>query len=283
MIDLFIKIGFLPITIWDMLDILIVGYLIFQAFKLLKGSLAFNIFIAILVLFTLSGLVRFLEMGLLSKIMEQFGNLGVLALLIVFQPEVRRFLIVLGRGTLKGQYNFWKRLIQKDFEQVKVKENLIREVIRALESMSKFKVGALMIFSMDPNLQGYTSSGVTMNAEISSQLLESIFNKDSPLHDGAVIISRGKIVAASCVLPVSENPDLPQSAGLRHRAAVGITEGTEALAVIVSEETGRISMARSGKLNTNLNGDQLDKFLRTFFAEQEMESIYPETEVKESA
>ncbi|MEM7105458.1 MAG: diadenylate cyclase CdaA [Bacteroidota bacterium] len=272
MIDLFVKIGFLPITIWDILDILIVGFIIYQVFRLLRGSIAFNIFIGLILIYVLSALVQLLHMDLLATIMSQFANVGVLALLIVFQPEVRRFLIVLGTNTLKGRINFLKRIFNKSWDDPLGMENQIRDVIRAVENFSKSKTGALMVFTTNPNLQSAESSGVKLNADISSALLETIFHKESPLHDGAVIISEGKIIAASCILPVSDNSELPKRAGLRHRAGVGITEGTEAMAVIVSEQTGKISVARDGKLNSNLTPDQLDKYLRIIFSQ-----FYPDT------
>ena len=265
--ELFIRIGFLPITIWDILDVIIVGYLIYQIYKLLRGSGAFPIFIALIMIYVVGGIVQLLNMELLSNILQQLGNVGVLALLIVFQPEVRRFLIFLGRGTLKGRSNFFRRFLNKDVEITQQKEGQLRDIIRAVENLSKNHTGALMVFSTGSEVEDYVHSGVRLEAEISNQLLESIFNKDSPLHDGAVIIADGKVMSAGCVLPVSENPNLPKRAGLRHRAGVGITEGTEATAVIVSEESGRISVATKGNLNTNLTADQIDKYLRDIFSE----------------
>ncbi len=267
MIPLFVQIGFLPITLWDILDVLIVGYLIYYLYRLLKGSIAVNIFVALIVIFVVSGIVKQLEMTMLSRIMSAVTNVGLIAVLIVFQPEVRGFLTALGRGTLKGRLNFWNRLVNNSLQTNSQKEQHIHDIIRAAEIFSKYKVGALIVFTTNPDMEIFQQSGVVVNGEISTPLLESIFNKHSPLHDGAVIISGGIIKRASTILPVSEQKNIPKSLGLRHRAALGITEGTEAIALIISEQNGKISIARNGKINRGLTSDQLDKYLRKVFGE----------------
>ncbi|MCP4440766.1 MAG: TIGR00159 family protein [Aureispira sp.] len=263
-----IQIGFLTITFWDLLDILIVGYLIFQIYKLLKGSLGFNIFIGLVLVYCVWWLVGALGMPLLSSILGQFISVGMIALLVLFQPEVRRFLLFVGEGSFQARFKFLDRLIKPtatSTDQVNPeKEKNIREVIRATEQMAKTKTGALMIFSNRSNLEGLYSSGVLLNSEISEQLILSIFAKDSPLHDGAVIFSGDKIRAASCVLPVSKRSNIPQSMGLRHRAAIGISENIKVLAFIVSEETGRIAYARNGEVVQNINPEQMQEILRKY-------------------
>jgi len=236
------EIGFLPIRIWDILDILIVGYLIYQLYKLLRGSIAFNIFIGMILVYIVWWIVRLLEMDLLSQLLTQFVSVGVLMLLIVFQPEVRRFLLILGNTTLKQQSNFISRLLNRT---VVINEQEGEGTVKALKDamirLSEHKTGVLIIVSSNLNLEFFGGSGVILNANISQPLLESIFNKESPLHDGAVLINENKIHSASVVLPLSSNSNLPKSAGLRHRAAVGVTENTDVAAFIVSEETGNIS------------------------------------------
>lgn len=257
-----IQIGFLNITLWDVLDILIVGYMLYRLYKLLKGSLGLNIVLGLVFVYVAWWLVQALEMPLLSTILREFINVGMIALIVLFQPEVRRFLLFLGQEIFKRRSNFLNRLFRRELEDSQDREKSLRYILKAIEQMAKERTGALMIFSDNPNLEGMYSSGVTLNADVSTQLIISIFNKESPLHDGATLISDGKIRAASCVLPVSENPSIPQSAGLRHRAGVGITEGTNVVSFIVSEETGKVSFAREGQLTQGLSIDKVDKILR---------------------
>ena len=258
-------IGFLPVRIWDILDILIVGYLMYQIYKLLRGNIAFNIFIGVLMMYVAWWLVNQLEMDLLAAVLGQFVSVGVIIIIIIFQPEVRRFLLFLGKTTLRQRSNFVGRIIDRNLEDTEEKARQLRAMRSALLRMAKKNTGALIVLSGNLNLEGLVSSGITLNSEISEPMLESIFNKESPLHDGAVLISNGKILSASCILPVSENPNLPPAAGLRHRAAVGITERADVPAFIVSEETGFISFALEGKLTRDIDEDQLMKLLNEYF------------------
>lgn len=260
-----INIGFLPVRIWDVIDILIVGYLIYQIYRLLRGNIAFNIFIGVLTLYVVWWLVSQLEMDLLSAVLDQFVKVGVIIIIIIFQPEVRRFLLFLGNSTLRQRSNFLGRIIDRNFESRDDKEKQTRSIKAALTRMSKQKVGALIVMAKNASLEGLIHAGVTLEASISEPLLESIFNKESPLHDGAVIIANRKIQTASSILPVSENPNLPKSAGLRHRAAVGITERVNVASFVVSEETGNISFAFEGKLTRRLNEQQLSDLLNEHF------------------
>ena len=258
------EIGFLPIRIWDIIDILIVGYLIYQIYKLLRGSVAFNIFIGVILIYVLSWLVSLLEMDLLSSLLGQFVSVGVLMLLIVFQPEVRRFLLILGNNTLRQRSNFFNRLLSgrlNIFETEEQPSQNVDAIFKAILRMSRIKTGALIVFTKNLNLEYFSNSGVILDAKISQPLIESIFNKESPLHDGAVVISDNKIHAASCVLPLSSNPDLPKSAGLRHRAAVGVTENSTVAAFIVSEENGAISYAEHGNLARKISEKRLKELL----------------------
>ncbi|MEM1323220.1 MAG: diadenylate cyclase CdaA [Bacteroidota bacterium] len=260
------EIGFLPVRIWDILDILIVGFLMYQIYKLLRGSIAFNIFIGVILIFVVWWLVGVLKMDLLSSLLSQFVSVGVIMLLIIFQPEVRRFLLLLGNSTLRQRSNFLSSLLDRNIEVKEGKQQHIQEIKKAMLRMSRQKTGALIVLSRNTNVEVFSNSGVLIGAQISQPLIESIFNKDSPLHDGAMIISGGKIRAASCVLPISASQGLPKSAGLRHRAAVGVSESSEVAAFIVSEENGKISMAFEGKLHGNLDETKLTERLMEHYA-----------------
>ncbi len=262
-----IKIGFLPITIWDILDILIVGYLIYQIYKLLKGSIAFNIFIGVITLFITYWIVDALNMLLLSRLLNSLAQTGVVILVIIFQPEIRRFLLLLGDTTLRQRSNFWNRFFDRAVPKDTVeKQRIIKALKIALQRMSKQKIGALIVLANDLNLSVINNSGIKINAQISAELIQSIFTKESPLHDGAVIISQNKIQSAGCILPVSENPHLPSNIGLRHRAGIGITEKARVVALIVSEENGQISYTYEGHLYRNLSDEKISSVLDQFYA-----------------
>jgi uncharacterized protein (TIGR00159 family) len=262
-----LKIGFLPFRIWDLLDILIVGYLIYQAYKLLRGSIAFNIFVGVVMLFIIWGLVGTLEMTLLSLLLNQFVSVGVIIFLIVFQPEVRRFLLMLGNTTLRQRSKFLRRLLDRNLRQDSAKKvHFVNEISNAMAWMSKKRWGALMVIAPTPDMvEAISQTGIPIDSSITQQLLESIFNKESPLHDGAVVISRSRILAASCILPLSDDPNIPKSAGLRHRAAVGITERMNVATLIVSEETGQLSYAFEGKLQQNLEIQEVRRLIGKHF------------------
>ena len=261
-----ISIGFFSISFWDILDILIVGYLLFQVYKLLRGSLGFSVFLGLLAVYSIWWIVAALEMPMLSSILGQFISVGMIALLIVFQPEARRFLILLGQSSYQVQrFRFLERIFKPEFSEGDArKEESIQELLKALDWLSRHKTGALILLSPTKRLEGLYSSGVAVQGELSSGLLISIFLKDSPLHDGAVIVSGGKILMASCVLPVSDSAHIPQNLGLRHRAAVGISELAPVLALVVSEETGKISYAREGKVFHDLSKERMQQVLRAW-------------------
>ena len=253
--------GFLNFRFWDLLDILVVGYLIYQVYRLLRGSVAFNIFVGVVLLYTIWWLVKALKMELLSMILGQFVSVGVLVIAIVFQPELRRFLLLIGNQTLRGRIKFVNPLTDNKSDN----SLEINELKLAILELSASETGALIVLANNSTMVNVAESGVTMDAKISKSLILSIFNKESPLHDGAIIISNNKIHAASSVLPLSESPDLPQEAGLRHRAALGITETANATAFIVSEENGKISMAHQGRLKLNLDEKSLGELLEKYY------------------
>ena len=256
-------IGFLTIRLLDLLDILIVSFLLYKAYQLLKGGTAINIFIGIISMYLLWFLfVKIFEMQLLGAILGQFMSVGVLALIIVFQQEARRFLVLLGTSSLTGKDSLTRKLLPWNWKEEQVIAANLVPVVKACESMSNTKTGALIVLSRTTDLKFFENSGDAMDADVSKRLLESIFFKNSPLHDGAVIIRNNKIKAARCVLPVTDNNELPAHLGMRHRAALGITEQSDAISIIVSEETGAISVAKNGVLENNLTFQELENYLQ---------------------
>jgi len=260
------RVGFLEIGFADVLDILVLTILLFFVYRLLKGSLAFNIFVGLLVLSLIYFIVQALEMKMMEQILGQFLGAGLVLLVIIFQPEIRRFLFFLGRNTGIGDQKFWNRLIKRSREKKSDNEYLVNAIARALQNMARTKTGALMVFTDVGEEKFFANTGVPIHGDISSKLIESIFDKNVPLHDGAMVIADGKILAAGCVLPVSENPELPNRVGMRHRAAVGITENIEAHVFIVSEERGKISYAYRSNIKMNISGTTLKELLRKALA-----------------
>ncbi|MFN0187271.1 MAG: diadenylate cyclase, partial [Bacteroidia bacterium] len=217
-------IDFLSIRLLDILDILLVGFLLYKIYQLLKGGAAMSIFIGIVAIYVLWWLfVKILDMQLLGALLGQFMSVGVLALIIVFQQEVRRFLLIVGSNRFTGKGGLSKRILPWNWKAPKSTPINIAPIVKACVSMSKTKTGALIIIARSSDLKFYESTGDLMDADVSKRLLESIFFKNSPMHDGAVIIENNKVKAARCVLPVTENTDLPAHYGMRHRAALGIT------------------------------------------------------------
>lgn len=209
----------------------------------------------------MSLIVKALDMNVLAMILGKFVDTGFIILIIVFQQEVRRFLFYLGRTSGIGKDNFWERLFSRSVSSPS-EINLMRdEIVRAVKNMMASRTGALIVFTDSAEQKFFSDTGVPINGDISSKLLESIFDKTSPLHDGAVVVSEGKILAAGCVLPVSENPEVPSRVGMRHRAAIGITEQIDAHVLVVSEERGKVSLAYNGHLNMNLTPLQLEQEL----------------------
>ncbi len=243
----------------DIIDIVIVAILLYKVYKMLNGTTAIRVFFGILMFVLVWLVVNFVfEMQLMGGLMNQIVNVGAIALIILFQEELRRFLSLLG-----SKDNFILRFFGKLFSSKKA--NLIEtdamQVVIACKNMSKQKIGALMVFKRGDDLKGVEVTGETLNAVVSSRLIQNIFFKNSPLHDGAMIISGNKILSAGCILPVSHNQNISKDCGLRHRAALGMSEKSDALSVIVSEETGNISVAQYGELMLNITSEQLEALL----------------------
>ncbi|GAB4312368.1 MAG: diadenylate cyclase CdaA [Bacteroidales bacterium] len=247
--------GFISITIPDIIDILLVATLLFLLYQLLKGTAAINIFFGIVAFYLLWKLVTALEMRLLSEIFGAFISVGFIALIVVFQPEIRKFLLMLGSPVTLQRYRhksfFWKWF---PHEEIRLD---IDPILLSCRRLAEKKTGALIIIARQGDLESYIRTGVELNAKISSELIENIFALSTPLHDGAVIISNNLIRAAKCILPISENPEIPADLGLRHRAALGITENSDALAIVVSEETGEISFCVDSKLYRDLQPNEV--------------------------
>ena len=255
---------FLKLGIIEIIDISLVAVLIYQLYKLIKGTVAINIFIGLSAIYLLWKLVSAFHLQLLSEILGQFIGFGVIILAIVFQQELRKFLMIIGKGKViknKGIFKF-------NFSKANDKHINTQAIAKACKNMAKTKTGAIIIITQIDNLAVFCESGVEMNATISEPMIESIFYKNSPLHDGAIIIRENKIVSARSVLPVSNSDELPERLGMRHRAAVGITEESDSIAIIVSEETGRISYVKDGELFTNRTYKQLEDFLNRIFKQK---------------
>ena len=245
-----------------MIDIALVAALLYQVYKLLKGSVAIKIFLGFLSLYLIYLLVQAVRMELLTIILGQFMGVGVIAAIIIFAPEFRKFLLILGRSSIFSDDNVWKDLLF--FWRKKENSGFnISPIIDAAKILAGSNTGALIVISSTVELKFYAESGDILDAELSKRLLISIFNKHSPLHDGAVIIHKGKIKAARCILPVTER-EVPAQFGLRHRAGIGMSEATDALILVISEETGQISMAKNGKVLHNLSFQEVREIINDY-------------------
>jgi diadenylate cyclase len=266
------QLAFFPLFLtfrWqDVLDIVLVALLCYQLYRLVRGTAALNIFIGIAIFYAIFRLVRLLDLELFSSILGKFIDVGVIALLIVFQQELRRFFLFIGTSNVLRQPQWRKALFSWRDEQTEGTLD-INAVVKACRNMSASRTGAILVFARSSDLKFYTNTGDPIEAQVSVRMLESIFFKNSPLHDGAVIISGNIIRAARCVLPVTENNDFPAHLGMRHRASVGITENSDAVAVAVSEQTGEIAFARDGQMEGNISHERLKELLEKFLGSKE--------------
>lgn len=265
MISLFIP-AFITVRWIDIVDILLVAVLIYQLYYLVKGTVAINIFIGILLIYLLWLVVRTVNMQLFGSILSKFIDVGFIALLIVFQPELRRFLLFLGTSDIFTKGKIGKGIFDFKWHVSKSQTLDINSIVKACKNMSESRTGAIIILTKDNDLKFYANTGDTIDAKVSVRMIESIFYKNSPLHDGAIIISNNVIVAARCVLPVTEHTDFPAHLGMRHRAAVGITENTDAIAIVVSEQTGEISYSFEGELRHAITVERLRELLEKEFS-----------------
>jgi len=273
---LLFNIGFLEISWVDIIDIFAVTLLLYQVYKLMKGSIASKVFLGFIFLYLTYLMVNAAEMELLSAILGQFMGVGVLALIILFSPEIRKFLLLIGKSTTFKRENFFKNFPWKKHNQGDQFD--VNPVIDAAKILGGSYTGALIVFSKESELKFYVDSGDQIDGKISKRLLLSIFNKNSPLHDGAVIINNSRISAARCILPISDLENLPAQYGLRHRAAIGMSEITDTLVLVVSEETGQMSIVRTGKIHHNMSIKEVRNMINEYFLEdQHSKSINPKT------
>lgn len=228
----------------DFIDVFLVAILLYYVYKLVKGTVAVNIFIGIIVIYLVWRLTDYLQMDMMHRIFDGFMKVGIIALIVVFQPEIRKFLLMIGSTNIRGKsilgkMKFLKSEISSDTD--------VESIIMACKNMSDSKTGALIVLERNNNLDFLLDTGDTTNIKLSQPIIESIFFKNSPLHDGAIIIEGNFVKATRIILPLTNENNIPKRYGLRHRAAVGITEKTDALAIAVSEETGYISYIKNGE------------------------------------
>jgi uncharacterized protein (TIGR00159 family) len=253
-------------TLVNIIDVLLVAGIIHQLYRLLKGSLAFNMLIGLVTIYLFWVIVRLFEMPLLETILGEFTKVGFIAILIVFQQEIRKFLLLIGKGTFGNENKSILRFLPWNWKIEKSFNTNFEDIVDACETLAQSKTGALIVFPKTSEMKFIGASGEWIDANISKRLIISIFNKKSPLHDGALIIANSKIKAANAVLPLSDNPDAQNKYGLRHLAAIGITEQTDAIALVVSEEKGTMAIAKEGKMLEGMSSEKMVAFLNKEFA-----------------
>lgn len=251
----------LDFSVKDIIDILLVAALLYYIYRLMKESGAINVFygvLAFIVVWLFAS--EIFDMRLTGSILDKFMNIGLLILVILFQDQIKRFLIAIGSHR---RLKFLKRLFTHGKGEADHDMARVMPIVYACMSMSKSKTGALIVVQQRDSLEEYAKSGDIIDARVNTRLIENIFFKNSPLHDGAMIIANGRIESAGCILPVSHDSDIPRSLGLRHRSALGVAQATDALAIIVSEETGNISIAQNGALRVKVTTADLERALST--------------------
>ena len=251
--------GFVPFTFIDFIDIILVAAIMFWIYRATRGTNAPYIISGIIMIYLMWVVVRTLNMELLSNILGQFVSVGVIALIIVFQPEIRRFLQMIGMR--QKHFNFITRIFSTGDDAVQT--NVV-PIVTACREMSETKTGALIVIGQQSDLRLIAEGGIALDAKVSTPLIRNIFFKNAPLHDGAVVIEGDRIVAAKCILPVTQS-DVPKSYGTRHRAAIGMSEISDAIILVVSEETGGISIAHGGTIHRDIAPDQLANLLQRHF------------------
>jgi len=243
------QIGFLKVTLLDMLDILVISFILYKTYFFLRNSRAAQMFVGLAIILIVSLITRLFNMSGMTWIFDSLKTVWLVAFVIIFQPELRRMLIYLGQSRIIRY--FIKVSSGKTFD----------EVIKAAVELSKRRYGALIVMTRDTGIKSITETGIQIQAEISAPLITSIFNARSPLHDGAIIIQNDIVEAAKCILPLSQSPSLGPHFGTRHRAALGLAEESDAVILVISEETGRISVALDGQLVQNLDESDLQSIL----------------------
>ncbi len=251
---------FLDIRFIDLIDITLVAYLMYRVYKLIRGTVAQSIFFGLFAFIAFWLFIKSMNMELSATILDNIVNVGAIALIVVFQQEIRRFFLLLGtKYNIANRFSFEKIFSSPSSGVLNIYH---KPIVRTCQNLAKTKTGAIIVISKKSELLDYVRTGELVNGVISSRLLENIFYKNSPLHDGAVIVAQNKIKAAGCILPVSQSFDLPKKLGLRHRAALGITEATDASAIVVSEETGKISYFHAGEIKHGVTPEELEELLQ---------------------
>lgn len=255
-----IPIGFLEFGVKDFIEVFIIALVLYYLYRWIRGTFAIQAAVGLVFIIIINAMVSALGLSTINFILRRILDVGVLAVFIIFQPEIRKLLYNLGQNT-----NLDRFFVRSNSETV------IDEVIDAARNMSHSKTGALIVFARTSSLQDLVDVGVKLDARVNSELLQTIFNRNTPLHDGAVVIRNSRIVAASCYLPISQNPNISSVFGTRHRAAVGITETNNVFVIVISEETGRISIARNGSLTSGLTIQKLRSEMNQALGEQKVD------------
>ncbi|MDR2841237.1 MAG: diadenylate cyclase CdaA [Paludibacter sp.] len=244
----------------DIVDIVLAATMLYYVYRVLKKSGAASIFIGVLIFIAIWYLAtRVLRMEMLGGIFDRIINVGAFAIVVLFQDEIRRFFSRIGSQKHWSIFTVFKKIFGTTDKEKKNYE--LQQILISCRNLARNHVGALIVITRTSDLEFYAQSGETIDANVNSRLIENIFFKNSPLHDGALMVSNGRLKAAGCILPVSRNTNISKSLGLRHRAAIGITEQTDAVAVVVSEETGYMSYAVGGEITTRVSSEQLETFL----------------------
>lgn len=254
--------NFLDLRFLDILDILLVTLLLYYIYKLVKGTVAVNIFIGIVIFYLFWQLTRLLEIEMISSVMGEFVKVGVVAMIVVFQQEIRKFLLMIGSTKFANKNHFLRqwRFAKDDSDEILTD---INSIIKACKNMGKSMTGALIVIGRETSLDFVKNTGDPMDIKVNAPIIQSVFYKNSTLHDGAMIIEDNSITATRTILPVSNNRKIPLRFGLRHRAAIGITEKTDAVALVVSEETGKTSYIKDGKFELFEDFDELKEKLKS--------------------
>lgn len=257
------------IRIIDIIDIALFAFLLYHLYNLIKGTVAVNILIGIVSIYFMWLLVGELEMRLLTKVLGLFLSGGAVALIIVFQQELRRFLLLIGTNSFMGDTAIARRFLTWKWKSESPKVSMdVEAIVKACSNMAQNKIGALIVIARESDVSSYIKSGEVLNATLTAPLIESIFFKNSPLHDGAVIISDNLIVAARCILPLTHKTDIPHYLGLRHRAALGASEDTDAIVIVVSEQFGTISYFKEGGIYLDIDAERLNDLLEKDFLKE---------------
>lgn len=255
-------IGFLEFGLKDLLEVMVIALVLFYLYRWIRGTFAIQAALGLLFIILINTGVSILGFSTLNFMLRSVLDVGVLAVFIIFQPEIRKLLYNLGQNTS------FDRFIGRTGS-----DSMIDEVIDAVRNMAQSKTGALIVFSRTSSLQDLVDVGVKLDARVNAELIQTIFQRDTPLHDGAVIIRHNRIVAASCYLPISQNPNISTVFGTRHRAAVGVSEANNVFVVVVSEETGRISIAKNGALSSGLSIQKLRSEMEKNLGEGKTEEV----------